>query len=79
MQIKYENKMNQQEEDSKDRAPSCDQRSRGQAWRRLSFRYSAMRRPYMFQFYTRVAIARSNVTDVYRDQFERGFKTKKRA
>ena len=78
MQIKYENKMNQQE-DSKDRAPSYDQRSRGQAWRRLSFRYSATRRPYMIQFYTRVAIARSNVTDVYRYQFERGFKTKKRA
>ena len=70
--------MNQQE-DSKIRDPSCDQRSRGQAWRRLSFRYSATRRPYMFQFYTRVAIARSNVTDVYKDQFERGFKTKERA
>ena len=70
--------MNQQE-DSKDRAPSIDQRSRGQAWRRLSIRYSAMRRPYMFQFYTRVAIARSNVTVVYRYQIERGFKTKERA
>ena len=33
----------------------------------------------MILFYTRVAIARSIVTDVYRDQFERGFKTKKRA
>ena len=70
--------MNQQE-DSKDRAPSIDQRSRGQAWRRLSIRYSATRRPYMIKFYTRVAIARSNVTDVYRYQFERGFKTKERA
>ena len=77
--MKYKYKMNQQEEDSKTRAPSCDQRSRGQAWRRLSFRYSATRRPYMIQFYTRVAIARSNVTDVYNDQFERGFNTKKRA
>ena len=70
--------MNQQE-DSKDRAPSIDQRSRGQAWRRLSFRYSAMRRPYMIQFYTRVAIARSIVTDVFKDQLADGFKTKKRA
>ena len=70
--------MNQQE-DSKIRAPSCVHRSRGQAWRRLTFRYSAMRRPYMFQFYTRVAIARSIVTDVFKDQFADGFKTKKRA
>ena len=70
--------MNQQE-DSKDRAPSIDQRSRGQAWRRLSIRYSATRRPYMFQFYTRVAIARSIVTDVIKYQFADGFKTKKRA
>ena len=70
--------MNQQE-DSKIRAPSCVQRSRGQAWRRLTFRYSAMRRPYMIQFYTRVAIARSIVTDVFKDQFADGFKTKKRA
>ena len=70
--------MNQQE-DSKIRDPSCDQRSRGQAWRRLSFRYSAMRRPFMIQFNTRVAIARSIVTDVFKDQFADGFKTKKRA
>ena len=63
--------MNQQE-DSKDRAPSIDQRSRGQAWRRLSIRYSATRRP-------RVAIARSIVTDVFKDQLADGFKTKKRA
>ena len=33
----------------------------------------------MFQFYTRVAIARSIVTDVFKDQFADGFKTKKRA
>ena len=47
--------MNQQE-DSKDRAPSIDQRSRGQAWRRLIVRCSVTRRPYfMFQIYTRVA------------------------
>ena len=70
--------MNQQE-DSKIRAPSCVQRSRGQAWRRLSIRYSATRRPYMFQFYTRVAIARSIVTDVFKDQLADGFKTQKRA
>ena len=70
--------MNQQE-DSKIRDPSCDQRSRGQAWRRLSFRYSAMRRPFMIQFNTRVAIARSIVTDVFKDQLADGFKTKKRA
>ena len=70
--------MNQQE-DSKIRAPSCVQRSRGQAWRRLTFRYSAMRRPFMIQFNTRVAIARSIVTDVFKDQFADGFKTKKRA
>ena len=70
--------MNQQE-DSKTRAPSCVQRIRGQAWRRLTFRYSATRRPYTFQFYTRVAIARSIVTDVCMDQFEEGFKTKNRA
>ena len=70
--------MNQQE-DSKDRAPSIDQRSRGQAWRRLSIRCSATRRPFMIQFFTRVAIARSIVTDVYRDQFENGFKSEKRA
>ena len=70
--------MNQQE-DSKIRAPSCVHRSRGQAWRRLTFRYSATRRPYMIQFYTRVAIARSIVTDVFKDQLADGFKTKKRA
>ena len=77
-QIKYKLKMNQREE-SKIRAPTRDQRCRGQAWRRLTFRYSATRRPYTFQFYTRVAIARSIVTDVCMDQFEEGFKTKNRA
>ena len=41
---------------TKIRAPSCVQRSRGQAWRRLIIRCSATRRPhFMFQIYTRVA------------------------
>ena len=56
MQINCQTKMNQQE-DSKDRAPSVDQRSRGQAWRRLSIRYSATRGPYKERYNVQMIIA----------------------
>ena len=55
--------MNQQE-DSKDRAPSIDQRSRGQAWRRLSIRYSATRGPHMYRYYNQNLIIKNGSDDV---------------
>ena len=70
--------MNQQD-DSKIVLRAASTVAAARLGRRLSIRYSATRRPYMFQFYTRVAIARSIVTDVFKDQFADGFKTKKRA
>ena len=48
---------------TKQQNPSYCQRCQDFAWRRLVFRHSAARGPYMFQyrFYTRVAISKNIV------------------
>ena len=57
---------------TKQHNPSYCQRCQDFAWRRLVFRHSAARGPYMFQyrFYTRVAISKNIVNTDAVGQYE---------